>query len=256
MNTIIIEKNNFVTTVTLNRPDVHNAFNEELIKELHDTFSALNSDAATRVIVLTGNGKSFSAGADLNYMKSAATKTREQNKTESKALVTMLAAIDAVSKPVIGVINGAALGGGMGLTSVCDIVMAHENAQFGFTEAKIGMAPSMISPFVIRKIGQAAARRYFLTAERFDSLAAQKINLVNEVYSDATREEKLAFYLKQFLSNGPLAMAEIKKLIRTNFDLSGEALTDFTVQQIVELRTGPEGQEGMRAFFEKRKPVF
>lgn len=254
MNTLLIEKNNFVTTVTLNRPDVHNAFNEVLVKELYDTFTALNNDNDTNVIVLTGSGKSFSAGADLNYMKSAATKSKEQNIAESLTMAKMLIAIDEVSKPLIGVVNGAALGGGMGLMSVCDVVIAHESAQFGFTEAKLGLAPSVISPFVIRKIGAPAARRYFLTAEHFGIDIALKLNLVNDVYNDSDRDEKIQSFTKKFLGNAPQAMSEIKKLIRMNQTLANSALTQFTAEQIATLRGAPEAQERIRAFFEKRPP--
>lgn len=256
MTTLLIEKKNHITTITLNRPDVHNAFNEDLTTELLENFTALNNDSDTRLIVLTGAGKSFSAGADLNYMKSAAQKSAQQNVAESLFMAKMLTTIDEVSKPVLGIVNGAALGGGMGLVSVCDVVIAHESAQFGFSEVKLGMAPSVISPFVIRKMGVPQARRYFLTGERFDAITAVRLNIANDVYSDTNKDEVLSRYVKNFLSNGPHAMGEIKKLLRANWQMPLAELTQFTAEQISALRASPEGQEGIRAFFEKRKPAF
>lgn len=256
MKTLLIEKKNSVTTVTLNRPDVHNAFNEDLTKELLETFTSLNDDVETRLIVLTAVGKSFSAGADLNYMKSASQKSQEQNVTESLVMASMLSAIDEVNKPVLGVVNGAALGGGMGLVSICDVVVAHEGAQFGFSEVKLGMAPSVISPFVIRKMGVPQARRYFLTGERFDAATAVRLNLAHAVYNESTKEEIISGFIKQFLSSAPGAMAEIKKLLRANWQMPLESLTQFTAEQISNLRASPEALEGITAFFEKRKPVF
>lgn len=256
MSTLLIQKNGPVATVTLNRPDVHNAFNEDLTKELLETFSAFDTDNETRVIVLTGAGKSFSAGADLNYMKSASAKSAEQNVAESLFMAKMLSIIDEVAKPVVGVVNGAALGGGMGLVSACDVVIAHEAAVFGFSEVKLGMAPSVISPFVVRKMGVPQARRYFLTGERFGVTVAKGLNLVHEIYNDSNRGEVLDSLVKNFLGNGPEAMAEIKKLLRMNWQASGEALARFTAEQISHLRASAEGQEGIKAFFEKRKPAF
>ena len=256
MKTLLIEKANAVTTITLNRPDVHNAFNEDLTKELLETFTGLNDDAETRLIVLTAVGKSFSAGADLNYMKSASQKSKEQNVTESFIMASMLSAIDEVNKPVLGVVNGAALGGGMGLVSVCDVVVAHEAAQFGFSEVKLGMAPSVISPFVIRKMGVPQARRYFLTGERFDAATAVKLNLTHAIYNESNKDEVIQIFIKQFLSSAPAAMSEIKKLLRANWQLPLESLTQFTAEQISTLRTSSEAGEGIRAFFEKRKPAF
>lgn len=256
MKTLLIEKKNAITTVTLNRPDVHNAFNEDLTKELLETFTSLNDDTATRLIVLTAAGKSFSAGADLNYMKSAAQKSNEQNVTESLVMASMLSAIDEVNKPVLGIVNGTALGGGMGLLSVCDIVVVHEAAQFGFSEVKLGMAPSVISPFVIRKMGVPQARRYFLTGERFDAATAVKLNLAHAIYNESSKDEIIQSFSKQFLSSAPAAMAEIKKLLRANWQMPLESLTQFTAEQISALRASPEAGEGIRAFFEKRKPAF
>lgn len=256
MKTLLTQKQNAVTTITLNRPEAHNAFNEDLTKELLETFTALNDDAETRLIILTAVGKSFSAGADLNYMKSAAQKSKEQNVTESLVMASMLSAIDEVNKPVLGVVNGAALGGGMGLVSVCDVVVADESAQFGFSEVKLGMAPSVISPFVIRKMGVPQARRYFLTGERFGAEMAVRLNLAHAVCNAANKDEVVQGFVKQFLSSAPGAMAEIKKLLRANWQMPLESLTQFTAEQISGLRASAEAQEGILAFFEKRKPTF
>lgn len=252
MSTLEIKNQNAVTTVTLNRPDVHNAFNEDLMKDLHETFGRLSDDTNTRVIVLTGAGKSFCAGGDLNYMKSAASKDRTQNVDESRFMAEMFRRINECPKPVVGLVNGAAFGGGVGLAAVCDLVLAHQSALFSLSEVKLGLAPSVISPFVIARIGTTHARRYFLTGERFDGAEAVRIGLAAAVYDDATRETVLGGILKNFLSNGPQAMGAIKSLIYANRTLTGAALTQFTAEQIADLRASSEAQEGMRAFFEKR----
>lgn len=256
MQHLLIKNLDQTTVVTLNRPDVHNAFNEELMDELHKIFSDLNHDATTKIIVLTGSGKSFCAGADLAYMQAAVKKTREENVKESLKMRAMFDAVDRVSKPVIALVNGAALGGGMGLVAACDIILAHEAAKFGLSEVKLGLAPCVISPFVIRKIGVAQARRLFLTGERFDAALAQKIGLVHACYSDANKDEILKRFLDQLLSNSPHGMAEAKKLIFANLEKSAEDLKHFAAEQIADLRHSDEGQEGMLAFLEKRKAKF
>lgn len=256
MKHLLITNQNHITTVTINRPDVHNAFNEELMTELHQCFADLNNDAQTKIIVLTGAGKSFCAGADLNYMQSAAQKTREQNIKESLQMRGMFDAINRVTKPLVGVINGAAVGGGMGLVACCDIVLAHELARFCLSEVKLGLAPSVISPFVLAKMGVSQTRRYFQTAERFDAATAKSIGLVHEIYSDANKDDTLAKILDALLANSPSGMAEAKKLIFANLEKSSEDLKHFAAEQIATLRHSDEGQEGMNAFFEKRKPNF
>ncbi len=256
MKTLNMSHHAGITTITLNRPDVHNAFNEDLMQDLYGAFTSLDVDDNVRAIVLTGAGKSFCAGGDLNYMKSAAAKTAQQNIDESLSMASLFKSIDQISKPVIGLVNGATFGGGVGLVSACDIVLAHESAIFSLSEVKLGLAPSVISPFVVAKIGQTHARRYFLTGERFDANVARHIGLVSEVYTDVTRDTLLGSLVKNISSNGPHAMAAVKLLLRANRELSGEELTQFTAEQIAGLRAGPEAQEGMLAFFEKRPAVY
>jgi methylglutaconyl-CoA hydratase len=256
MKTLNITHHAGITTITLNRPDVHNAFNEDLMQDLYGAFTSFDVDDSIRAIVLTGAGRSFCAGGDLNYMKSAAAKTVQQNIDESLTMATMFKAIDQISKPVIGLVNGAAFGGGVGLVAACDIALAHETAIFSLSEVKLGLAPSVISPFVVSKIGQTHARRYFLTGERFDARTACHLGLVSEVYTDETRESFLGSLIKNISANGPHAMAAVKALLRANRELSGQELTQFTAEQIASLRAGAEAQEGMRAFFEKRPAVY
>lgn len=255
MQTLLLTKTGVIATVTLNRPNVHNAFNEEMMRELSQVFGELSGDAGVQAVVICASGKSFCAGGDLNYMKSAAQKDVRQNIAESLAMAAMFKSIDELPKPVIGVVQGVALGGGVGLLSVCDIVLAGESAQFGFSEVKLGLNPSVISPFVIRRIG-VVARRYFVTGERFGAVEAQRIGLVDEVVTAESLPKVLADLLKQVLTNAPSAMAQAKLLVRKNHELTGETLTRFTAEQIAELRAGGEAQEGMKAFLEKRPPVY
>lgn len=260
-NTVLIKTTGPVITVTLNRPEAHNAFNAELMRELTETFASLPQSAETRVIVVTGAGKSFSAGADLNFMKSAAAKSHEQNVAESMHLAKLLTLIDECPKPVIALVNGTALGGAMGIISACDIVLAHAEAQFGFSEVKLGMTPSVISPFAVRRLGIRYSRRYFLTGERFGATEAKNCGLADEIYNDATKDAVLGGFLQHFAGNAPNAMAAVKKLARMNWQCHSnaaqrDALTCFTAEQIATLRASEEAQEGMQAFFEKRAPGY
>lgn len=245
-----------VATVILNRPDVHNAFNDTVIADLHNAFEALGKDDKVRVIILTGAGKSFSAGADLNWMKRSATFTAEENKTDAMRLSGMLATIRSCPKPTIAFVNGAAFGGGVGLTACCDIAVAIATGVFSLSEVKLGLTPATISPYVIAAIGERAAQRYFLTGERFDGIEARRIGLVHEVAQ--TREEAnmiIDGIVDQLLSSGPVALSEAKSLIRY---VAGAEITDElregTAERIAERRTSDEGQEGLNAFFERRKP--
>jgi methylglutaconyl-CoA hydratase len=256
MTTLQIQNQNAVATVTLNRPDVHNAFNEDLMKDLHEAFGALATDNAVRAVVLTGAGKSFCAGGDLNYMKSAATKNRAQNVSEALFMAEMFKRLRDCPKPTIALVNGAAFGGGVGLAAACDIVLAHQSAVFSLSEVKLGLAPSVISPFVLTRMASPQAQRYFLSGERFDAVEAARIGLVTAVYDDASRETILSGLLKNLLANGPQAMAAIKNLLRANRTLPEAALTQFTAEQIADLRASTEAQEGMTAFFEKRPAAY
>lgn len=256
MKTLLIEKQGVVTKVILNRPDVHNAFNEDLMQELNQAFLDLTQDATTRVVVLTAQGKSFCAGGDLHYMKSAATKNHEQNVAESLLMAALFQKIRDLPKPVIGLINGPAFGGGMGLVCVCDIVLARDSALFALSEVKLGLAPSVISPFVLEKMGVAQARRYFLTGERFDAPMAKQMGIVHEIVTAETEASVLQKILGQILSGGPEAISAIKNLIRKNQELKGQELTEFTADHIARLRASQEAQEGITAFFEKRPANF
>lgn len=253
MRTIKLEKNHHICTITLNRPDQHNALDSTLIQELHSAFTLLNRDPDTKIILLTGEGSSFCAGGDLNDMKSILARNESQDLEQSQMILNMLQTIDQCSKPVIGFVNGLAFGGGVGLVSVCDIVLAHENAFFGFSEVKLGLAPSIISPFVIRKIGFTQARRYFITGERFDVKTAKQIGLIHEIVNQDNKDKIMASLIKQILSNSSHAMAEIKTLVKKNSELSGEELHQFTKEHLISLRSSKEAQERMRAFLEKRK---
>lgn len=255
-NTIQIGKENHIASIALNRPDVHNAFNEEMMEELRQAFVFFDQDNTVRVLVLKGHGPSFCAGADLSYMKSASQKTHEQNVEESLKMATLFQIIQSLSKPVVALLQGAVFGGGIGLASACDIVLADENTRFAFSEVKLGLAPSVISPFVIRKIGIAQANRFFLTGEVFKADVAKQIGLVHDIYTAETADKLLAYICENLLKNSPQSMAEIKDLIQMNTELSGEKLSHYTANHIASLRTSEEGQEGLTAFFEKRKPKY
>lgn len=242
-----------VACVTLNRPEVHNAINEDMIRELTDCFVMLGRHLDVRVITLRGEGKSFCGGGDLNWMKRAADQSEAENHADAVRLAKMFATVNTTPKPVVGLIHGAALGGGTGLAACCDIVIAHTNSAFGLTEARLGLIAATISPFVIARIGASQARRYMLTAERINASAAKSIGLVHEV-SD-TPDEAVKPIIEAILGNGPEAVADSKALIR---DVTGkvmdDALLDMTAQRIAARRASSEGREGIAAFLEKRKP--
>ena len=246
-----------VAFVTLNRPKIHNAFNEEMIAELTQTFDDLASDSKARVIVLKGNGKSFCAGADLNWMKKMKEYSREENYLDSLALAKMFETIDTIAKPVIGVGHGSILGGGTGLIASCDFVLASEETTFGFTEVMLGLVPAVISPFVVNKIGQSFARAYFMSGERFDAKIALNMGLVHELCPHEKIDEQLENKIKLFLKPGPQSQVAAKRLLRGVRDFSYEGddkLRDFTCQTIASIRVGDEAQEGMSALLEKRSP--
>lgn len=248
-----IERDGTRARVTMNRPDVRNAFNAELISALREAFLILNDDDDVRSIVLAGEGKTFSGGADIVWMREALNLSEAENIRDAEAMAGMLNAIDRCSKPVIARIHGAALGGGCGLAAVADIVVAADDALFGFTEVKLGIIPAVISPFVLPKIGVSNARALFVTGERFDAHHAQAIGLVHHVVPAADLDAKIATIVENFKTAGPLAIAAAKKLVR---DVSAaqtpDAATTLTARAIAEQRTTPEGQEGLRAFLERR----
>lgn len=248
-----------VATVTMARPEVHNAFNETLIAELHAAFTELASDDSVRVIVLAGEGKSFSVGADLTWMKRMAEAGEAENREDARKLTTMLRAVAECRKPVVARVHGGALGGGSGLTAAADVAIAAESAFFGFSEVRFGLAPATIAPYVIERIGPGAALPRFLLGERFDARAALAIGLVYQVVPDDELDAAVNAIVEALLLGGPSAQAAIKKLVR---DVSSPAsglgpfptVDEYTAQLIASLRASPEGREGVIAFLEKRKP--
>jgi len=252
---LLVEKKGGVARVTLNRPDVRNAFDDALISQLKKTFDDVGGDPSVRVVVLGGNGPAFCAGADLNWMKRMAGYDYAANQRDAQALADMLAALDRMPKPTIARVHGPAFAGGTGLVAACDIAVGTKEAKFCFSEAKLGLSPATISPHVIRAIGERAARRYFLTAEVFDAEEAYRIGMLSLLVSDLdTAIEKL---LEHLLAGGPEAMKKIKELIRavSNRPLD-DALVADTAKRIAEIRVSPEGREGIASFLEKRKPAW
>lgn len=252
--TIRLGSRDEVATVTLNRPQVHNAFNAELIVELTECFQALAADDSVRCVILRGEGRSFCAGADVNWMRASLDLTEQQNMADALRMSDMFAAIDETPKIVIGGVHGAALGGGMGLLAVCDIVIAAEGTTFGFTESRLGILPAVISRFVVPKIGVSWARRLFLTGEPFDSARAREIGLAHEVVASDELDDAIESVIVEAKQAGPLAVGEAKRLISGLTERSPGERRAFTAAHIARVRTRPEGQEGLRAFLEKRDP--
>ncbi|MCA9936098.1 MAG: enoyl-CoA hydratase/isomerase family protein [Ardenticatenaceae bacterium] len=251
---VTVEQDGAVLTVALNRPESHNAMNPEMIGELTAVFHTLSNQPDVRVVVLTGNGRSFCAGADLNAMRAAADYTFAQNVADGEAIFDLMAAVDSCPKPVIGRINGAAIGGGVGLVSCCDMVVAVQWAKFAFSEARLGIVPAVISPFVLAKIGVGNGRELFLTGERFDAQRAKEIGLVNYVVPEEELDAKVAERVAQLLLAAPGAQTAVKDLIRTVAYQPKTAVRDYTSSLIAQRRASDEGREGMSAFLEKRKP--
>jgi methylglutaconyl-CoA hydratase len=252
-NTLEIERAGGVATIWMNRPDVHNAFNAELIAELTAACRELGEDDAARVIVLAGRGKSFSAGADLNWMKAAATAGVDENLADARRLAGMLRTLAELPKPTIARVHGAALGGGMGLAAACDICVAADRASFATSEVKFGIIPSAISPYVIRAIGARQAGRYFQSAERIGAARALEIGLAHEVVADDALDEKVAEMVAALLAGGPRAQAAAKALIQAVANRPvDDAVVEDTARRIAELRNTPEAKEGLGAFLAKR----
>jgi len=252
--TILFQPQGEVLHIYFNRPQVHNAFNATMIAELDEALTRANQDKSLRVIVLSGQGKSFCAGADLNWMKEIIHYSFQQNLEESLQLAEVLYKLYDLPKPTVAMVNGTAIGGGTGFISACDIAVASEGAKFGLSEVKIGLVPAAISPYVIRRIGEAKAREYFLTGKRISAVKAWEIGLINEVVPKDNLREKVNEIIKLLLSSGPEALASCKLLIQKVPQMSFEEAKNFTAQMIAQLRVSPEGQEGMSAFLEKRKP--
>jgi len=252
--TILAAKEGKVFRVTMNRPQVHNAFNATMIGDLTEAFDMAKSDDDVRIVILTGAGQSFCAGADLNWMREIIHYSYEQNLRESLQVAELMKAIYELPKPTIARINGAVIGGGTGLLSACDIVVASDKARFGLSEVKIGLVPAAIGPYVIRRIGESAAHELFLTGERFDAHRALEIGLVNKVVPHAALDEKVDELVRLLLSSGPEAIAKCKELLHKVPGMSLEEAKVYTAEMIARLRVSPEGQEGMASFLEKRKP--
>jgi methylglutaconyl-CoA hydratase len=247
----IINKADGVVEVWMNRPELHNAFNAELIDEMIQTFQSFKDE---RLIILSGRGASFCAGADLNWMKAMKNYSKEENFQDSKKLAKMFSTINDCNIPVIGRINGHALGGGVGLVSVCDHVIAVEEALMGFTEVRLGLIPAVISPYCVSKIGESSARSWMLSGERFNALEARRMGLVHDVVAvGGDLDAKVEEVKKRFLAAGPIATKEAKRLVREVVK-SLKNSEDYTCQMISERRISEEGQEGMRALLEKDKP--
>lgn len=252
--TLEVARDGPVLRVRLNRPEVRNAFNGAVVDELQAAFRAADADDAARVVVLSGNGKSFSAGADLQWMTEQADLPEDENERSAAHMARAFLAIARCKKPVVGRIHGHALGGGTGLTAAVDVAFSTENCLFGLTEVKLGIVPAVISPFVIQKIGAGRARALFLTGERFDGREAQRIGLVHRAVSEGELDGAVDKAVEELLSAGPAAVASAKELIRAVGGLSLEDAVPVTAKWIAKLRSTPEAKEGFAAFLEKRRP--
>lgn len=251
--TLDIDLRNGIGLVALNRPELHNAFNETLIRELTRVLLALDADVAVRAVVLTGHGKSFCAGADLNWMKKMAAYDAAENLADAQALALMLRTLYGLRKPTIACVRGAAFGGGVGLVACCDIAVAAHDAVFSLSEAKLGLIPATISPYVIEAIGARQARRYFLTAERFTAAEAFRIGLLHDIVPDAELSARVNELLGALLVAGPAAQLECKALIRgvAHRPIDADVISG-TAEHIAAVRASPEGKEGVAAFLGKR----
>jgi methylglutaconyl-CoA hydratase len=253
--TLEVQIEDRVATVFLNRPDVRNAFNETMIAEITRAFRELGANHAVRAIVLAARGPAFCAGADLNWMKKMAGYTHDENRADAAQLADMLRTIYTCPKPVVAKVQGDCYAGGMGLVAACDIAISSEQSNFCLSEVKLGLIPATISPYVIKAMGESAARRYFLTAERFSAQEAQRIGFVHEVVAAEALDSMTDGIVKALVSNSPNAVKEAKRLVH---DVAGMPLTDVliadTAERIADIRSSDEGKEGVRSFLEKRKP--
>jgi methylglutaconyl-CoA hydratase len=243
-----------LAAVTINRPDSHNALNADLIEELTRRFEEISDDDRVRAVFLSGEGRSFCAGADIGYMRETAGLSYEENLEDARRLAMMFWTIDECPKPVVAKVQGVAMGGGAGLLAVADVVVADSEARFAFSEIKLGIAPATISPFVVRKIGVSHARSLFLTGERFYAKRAREIGLVHRVVSSDELDEAVDEKVRELLEGGPVAQATLKGLLRRLETTEPMEEPGLTARVISELRTGEEGQEGLAAFLEKRDP--
>jgi methylglutaconyl-CoA hydratase len=255
--TIKFENDNQVAQLTLNRPEVHNAFNHEMIKEMIDCFEFLKHQPTLRLLFIEAEGSSFCAGADLNDMQKMIHYSFDDNQTEARNLAYLFKLLSELPQVTIAFIKGAAYGGGVGLAAACDLSLASPEAIFCLSEVKLGLIPAIISPYVIRSMGARQAQRYFLTAETLTSEAAYRIGLIHEVIAETQWTDRKKFLIQKITQNAPQAIMEAKHLIRkvSNAPLNSE-LIEYTINKISELRVSKEGQEGLNAFLEKRKPAW
>ncbi len=247
-------KENQTAQVIFNRPEIHNAFNATVITEMAELFSRIAEDDSIRAVVLTGVGKSFCAGADLNWMRAVVSQSFEENLAEANALADLFYQIYTFRRPVIGKINGAAIGGGTGFVAVCDIAVAARSATFSFSEVKIGVVPACIGPYVINKIGEGKARELFITGERMGAERAHSVGLINKVVDDAQLDSEVAQVVHAIRTSGPEAVATAKRLVSEVPRMTPEQFRPYTAEMIAKLRISAEGQEGMDSFLNKRTP--
>ena len=252
--TILLEKINKIAYITLNRPEIHNAFNDTMISELTEVYEDLKNQDDVRVITLTGKGKSFCAGADLKWMKKMKDFSYEENLEDSLALSKMFYKMYSIKKPTICLVNGAAIGGGTGLVAVCDIAIAATHAKFSFSEVKLGLVPACISPYVIKKCGEGRCREFFLTGERLSAEKACRVGLINFVVPLEEMNNFAESITKQLITSGPEAIGMCKDLLSKVPEMNLKEAGEYTADVISKMRISDEGQEGMNAFFEKRKP--
>jgi len=255
MNTLEVLRHGAVARVMLNRPDVRNAFNDAVIAELTDTFSTLGADTSLRAVVLGGAGKSFCAGADLAWMRAMADYGWDENRTDAQKLADMLWTIYSCPLPVVGRIQGDCYAGGVGLAAVCDVLVAAEGMHFCLSEAKLGLLPATIAPYVIRALGEQAARRYFITGERFSARQAHALGFVHEVVEPDALDARVDEIVSALVANGPMAVKACKQLVQ---DIAGRPIDDAlradTARRIADIRASDEGKEGVQSFLAKRPP--
>ncbi|MBA3045497.1 MAG: enoyl-CoA hydratase/isomerase family protein [Candidatus Thermoplasmatota archaeon] len=250
---IIVEGQDIVT-VTLNRPEIHNPFDEKMISELTDFFKSVNQNNTARAVVITGAGKSFCAGADLNWMKRMGQYSHEENVYDATDLSRMFQALEDIEIPVIAKVNGAALGGGAGLACACDFVIASEKAKIGFSEVKLGLLPGVISPYVIDRVGAKRATQLFITGERLEAELARKLGLFDDVVEPDDLNGVVDRFIRQIMTGGPQAVKECKRLARTGAHMERGEFKKYCINAIAIIRASPEGKEGVTAFLEKREP--
>jgi len=252
--TVEVKIENMVAWVALDRPEVRNAFNEVMIEELIQVLDQIEKDDSVRVMVLTGNGKAFCAGADLNWMKKMKNFTYDENYQDALRLAELMYKIYNLPKPTIARVNGASIGGSNGLLAACDMAIASHRAEFSLSEVKIGLVPACIGPYLLKKVGESACRELFLSGERISADQACRLGLVNDVVTHVNLTKRVQEKISNLLTSGPHALAVSKELLSTISEMTLEEARDHTARVIAELRAGDEAQEGMTAFLEKRKP--